>query len=124
MDADEIGQILDELGERLGPAGEYVFQLAVRQQLISGWIALAIFSVLFLLGTCLTWLSVSEFWKGYTDKNKGPYEDGYLAWLGGAFLGSIVAFIGLIELLQGLKRILNPEWYALTDILSRIIPSN
>ena len=34
MTAEELGRILDELGERLGPTGAYVFELAVRQQVI------------------------------------------------------------------------------------------
>lgn len=36
MTADEIGRILDELGDRLGPAGSHVFELAVRQQIVTG----------------------------------------------------------------------------------------
>ena len=31
MTADQLSQLLDELGKRLGPSGEHVFALAVRQ---------------------------------------------------------------------------------------------
>lgn len=36
MNPEDIGKILDEIGERIGPAGEYAFTLAVRQQIIVG----------------------------------------------------------------------------------------
>ena len=36
MNPEDVGKILDEIGERIGPAGEYAFELAVRQQLITG----------------------------------------------------------------------------------------
>ena len=36
MNPEDVGRILDEIGERIGPAGEYAFELAVRQQVIVG----------------------------------------------------------------------------------------
>ncbi len=48
MNTDDLARLLDELGQRLGPTGEYVFQLAVRQVYVNAilsiglWLALVI----------------------------------------------------------------------------------
>ena len=48
MNPDDIARILDDLGQRLGPTGEYVFSLAVRQVYIDAfagllcWLAFAV----------------------------------------------------------------------------------
>src|SRR5258708_17084678 len=54
MSGEELAKILDELGQRLGPAGSHVFGLAVRQQFITG----AIWSVV-LLGSAFVGVVVA-----------------------------------------------------------------
>ena len=54
MNPEDIGRVLDEIGERIGPAGEYAFGLAVRQQITLGiiwtafWLAVLVISLLVL----------------------------------------------------------------------------
>ena len=38
MKPEDIARILDDLGTRIGPAGEYVWQLTVKQVLIDAWL--------------------------------------------------------------------------------------
>lgn len=42
MNPEDIGRILDEIGERIGPAGEYAWRIAVAHESLSSWIALLV----------------------------------------------------------------------------------
>ena len=110
MNPDDLARILDELANRLGPGGEYVFGLAVRQAAIEGWTSLSL-----LVG------GVVAFGAGALrfDWSTEEVTPSFLA----AAVGFLVAFGGaLVFFTGGITKLLNPEYAALTDILSRIVP--
>ena len=115
MNAEELAKILDELGERLGPTGEYVFSLAVRQVTLEGWflfVPLVFIGLVFLataIGIVVAWLR---------DKISASSESDafFVAALCG-IMGVLFWFISHMSLIK----ILNPEWAALEKILEKVI---
>lgn len=53
MNPDEIGRILDEIGKRLGPAGEYAWTKTVQYISIQAWGAIILSSLFAALGLFL-----------------------------------------------------------------------
>lgn len=102
MSADDLAKILDELGQRLGPTGEHVFALAVRQQLIEGWLSVG-------GGIVLLVLSVL----GAIVLSRRTYD---FEWL---FAG-IPAIVAAIFIAFGLPQLLNPEYAAIRDLLRAV----
>jgi hypothetical protein len=124
MNPDDLARILDDLGKRLGPTGEYVFALAVRQQLIEGFASLAVIGAFVLLATIATFGIRRWFQQGNAEHSSG---DGMhvdietrltiyaLTWM--AALIAILFFLG-----TALSKVLNPEYAAIRDILGAIRP--
>ena len=117
MDADEIGRILDEIGERMGPAGEYVWVLAVRQSYIGG--VTGILTGLLLTAIC----GAGLLWAVHLiRKPKSSYtEEGFAGTflLIGSFLGVAA---GWFIAVSGVHSLLNPEYQAMVRLLDRLVP--
>jgi hypothetical protein len=114
MDADEIGRILDELGERIGPAGERVMELAIRQVYIDAALAVIGWLVLVAIGA----LVARPLYRWVQDG--GSYSSRDLgALLVGVAWGGALAFT-TIALAIGLSSVLNPEYAALRDLIGAV----
>ena len=118
MNADDLAKILDELGQRLGPTGEHVFQLAVRQvyidatiQIVFGGIALVLLTAIAGIGTrlLLAWYRASQ---DITDAAFGVCLGLIVLGLPATFAAGAVA--------TAAAKLLNPEYAALRDILGAI----
>lgn len=109
MTATDLSALLDELGRRLGPAGSHVFDLAVRQQLISGGVQVFVGLVILIGGVLAHRLYVKNA------KDNGNKPDGF-EW--GITVFTLV--FGLFFFLMGLMTVLNPEWYAISAILNQV----
>lgn len=131
----DIKQYIDELAQSLGVAAEYVYELLVKQQVISGivWtsvsvimIALSLSVILFLI-TALRkaeWESV----KGvgfFSDSIKEPTNgyakiiaigDGALV-LVVSILATFFLIVSIIAVLENGMQIFNPEYYAIREIM-------
>lgn len=120
---DKFGSYINELAKQLGVAAEHVYGVLIRQQyaeavgtLIEAFILLCVFIVLtvfFVLG----WKRANHW-----------LEKGYDEWQVGMIIGTVVylvasAFI-IVEITSdvkdGIMRLLNPEYYALKDIMDFI----
>lgn len=136
MNADDLAKILDELGQRLGPTGEHVFQLAVRQVYIDAGLSLVVNGVglLFLIGFVVAaakfsigrWRAeVAAYAEGkgrWSPIQRGPDMSDYLfAWVVGGFLWLIFVCGMILGLVAALSRVLNPEYAALRDIIGQIV---
>jgi hypothetical protein len=106
MNPDDLARILDELGRRLGPAGEHVFALAVRQQIIEGIVWVTVGLLLIIAGV-VAFLVIRR----QTD------SDGF-EWLAGGILWVVAA----VALIPGLLQLLNPEYAAIRDLLKAVAP--
>jgi hypothetical protein len=107
MNPDDLARILDELGQRLGPTGEYVFALAVRQVYIEA-ILFAIVGLGSIAGGVYIWRRVYRTGDDI-DRSYGP-PVAVLAVATGLFL----------LLFCGIAPALNPEYAAIRDILGAI----
>lgn len=123
MTPEELGRLLDELGQRIGPAGEHVFQLAVRQAVIDGVIGI-IFGLTLVIGTgvifvkAVKWILSRESTSSYNDD---ALDKGFPIGIMSLPAGLLIA-TGFVSLSSGISSLLNPEYAAIRDILSRIIP--
>lgn len=115
MTPDDIIRLLDELGQRLGPAGERVFALAVRQVYAEALVAILAFAVVVAVGAIAAprlarWASGGDTYSA----------DRPLAVLMLALpYGMSVIVLGCAALLT-LPGLLNPEYAALSRLLSEI----
>jgi hypothetical protein len=113
VNPDDIAKILDDLGQRLGPTGERVFALAVRQVTVEAvvWLALCVAIPV------LLWIvtAVSVRWLSARDPSDA---DAALGMLG---LFAVIATIGGVLLgAHYLIVLLNPEYAALEKLLGAI----
>jgi len=122
MTADDLAKILDELGQRLGPAGQHVFALAVRQQLIDGAIGAALIVVLVVL-TILVTIVAHNGVADFNARHPHPSNDYVgLGWRFGMYCGIWAAAVIIIAFIGGIaaSKLLNPEYAAIKDILGAI----
>ena len=115
MNPDDIARILDDLGQRLGPTGEYVFSLAVRQVYIDALIA-TVFLVLPVVACAVilprTYRWVMDAPDSYSSREIAGVLTfaGLLCWLAFAVINAFLV----------IPDVLNPEYAALRDILGAI----
>ena len=116
MKPEDIAKILDDLGQRLGPSGEYVFGLAVRQVYVNGIAAFVMFGSLVALGLIIG----SRFLRWGRDKEASEVQ-----WFASVILGltyGTVVTIFAIGTFFDVRAMFNPEYAALSDLLSKIAP--
>lgn len=108
---DTVSKILDELAKRFGSTGAHLWEVLVRQAFDSSLINLLVGggASLFLIG-----LSGLLFWVGNQESHNcdtdGFYACGGVAGLLGVFILAVILSCNVLGLL-------NPEYYALKDIL-------
>ena len=108
MNPDDIARILDDLGRRLGPAGEYAFSLAVRYEFTSAAISVA-FGLLLAVASAI---GIVVAWR-YDDESGASFP---IRIFGGLF-GSIGGVVGLSVSAIALPNLLNPEYAAIRSLL-------
>lgn len=122
MNADEIARILDELGQRIGPTGEYVFGLAVRQAIIGGVVGL----VASLVALVAAGLALRFAWRQYQSCECRRVSYSVCGWepIGVAvgIVSALVGFCAVVVLADSTFRLLNPEYAALRDLLGLLVP--
>jgi hypothetical protein len=137
MSPEQLGQFLDELGRRLGPAGTHVFEVMVRQVALNALVGMGFALFWFLLGMLCVFLgrqifnyASREYRKEMALKNNTSYrlvvaEKNLAEWCLGAWSVAIVGFLAGTALAVGivgthLPNLLNPEYQAIMDILNRL----
>lgn len=115
MTPDQLAQILDDLGKRLGPTGQHVFELAVRQVYINAGVATVMVLATAIVG--IVALPRLMRWQQLDQSSTG--DRGIVVMI----LGFLYGALGLIVLVFAfftIPSVLNPEYAALRDILSAI----
>ncbi|KAA6450976.1 hypothetical protein [Bacillus swezeyi] len=121
MENVNVREIINELSTRLGVAAEHVYEVLVKQQVINGIITIA-----FMVGALILFgIMFPKFLRKGVQHQKtlsSSYDsnpDMNIAWsLGGILLFTIV--LSLIFIPIGINQIINPEYYAIKDILDLI----
>ncbi|MFN2419260.1 MAG: hypothetical protein ABR593_10110 [Candidatus Limnocylindria bacterium] len=105
MNPEDVGRILDEIGERIGPAGEYAWTLTVRQVVIdaSMWGGVGVVLILVALA-CGVGAALS---RGELRANAAVI--GAFAFIVAV---PVVVFVG--------TQLLNPEYHAMMRLLDRM----
>lgn len=119
MDPDQINEILDIFAERLGPMGTHIWEVFVRQQIISWWTGFSTALIMAPLGTALlAWgiKKVRPYWS-QDDAPTSAWIALVLAVIGGIF--TAVGTMGLIVAVFTVTQLFNPEYYAILDLLGR-----
>ena len=108
MKPEDIARILDDLGTRIGPAGEYVWQLTVKQVLIDAWLWGAFGILPFLAGIGLLVIA---------SKTRDEVDSVLVGVLG---IFGVVAGAALTVVLG--TQLLNPEYHAMIRLLDSVLP--
>jgi hypothetical protein len=122
MTPEQLTQLLDELGKRLGPGGAHVFELAVRQAIITSTMQLAAAGVLVAIAVtvlAVVWrflhrdTSKLERWSSSDDEGVAAV---------GIVVALFVIVIAVFGAVNSIPTLLNPEYAALRDLLSQVKP--
>jgi amino acid transporter len=120
MDADKIIQLLDQISQRVGPVGNHVVELAIRQVIAESAVGLII-GLIFLVPLVI--IGAVLFWFAFTHEPQNIDDDSDGAALAfGIFFGFLVVVILLIES-GNIVHLLNPEWAAI-EKLAQLVPGN
>lgn len=110
MTPEEIGRLLDEIGERIGPAGEYAWAAAVRWTAIQAWFTIGLWLAITLAGVVL----FLQYRK--VDDWDHPNAPGIASITGGMLL--FFSFLGAAMYgADAAARALVPEWGAIQQLL-------
>jgi len=123
--ADKLGGFIDELAKQLGVAATHVYEVLVKQQFVDG-ISLLVKAGIWIAVLILVWTLMNKLifkrWSMYGDPH--GYDDTQFA------LGILTVFVVIGSLIigwcvvdwitLGIKKLLNPEYYALEDIMTFI----
>jgi len=116
----EIMPLLQQLADQLGTTATHLWEILLRQAPISATIYLIQYGLV-IVG-CLAWLKVTKIMHGKIQKN---WDEFHYVWIGIVWLLLIVFLIaGFICLKDGLIGFINPEYWALREILDVIKPSS
>lgn len=107
-------EYIDQFAAKLGTTSEYAFEILVKQQVASGISGVVFFTVVMIFSTIGTIISTKMHLKLKENYN---YCDG---WLAGIIIGIVIALLALAGILYNVRLIMNPEYYAIQDIVNFI----
>jgi hypothetical protein len=116
MSATDLAALLDELGRRLGPAGQHVFELAIRQVYINAITAVVAVGLLLVVGVVS--VPIAERWRTAENADSAGGRDFVLLLPGVFYIGALV--MALTWVVSTVPAVLNPEYAAIQDILRSI----
>ena len=109
---DQIGQVINKLAEKLGVASEYVFELLVKQKQIEGIINVPFSGLMFIAGVLFIIFLLRE-----NDLDIAEMIEDYTA---SSIVAIALTVIGGISLVLSVLQIMNPEYYAIRDIVDML----
>ncbi len=112
MNPEDIGRILDEIGERIGPAGEYAWHLTVRQVVIDA-VMWGVFGCALLGLAVLTYVLLRRN-TAESDKPMSVVDCLALASWAAIPGTAIIALLGTM--------LLNPEYHAMLRLITTVRP--
>lgn len=119
MKEKKIMQYIDQLAQSLNVASEHVYEALLKQALVSGIIAL-VWTALML---CVTVALIAVIRKAWIRAQEDPYFDDVHAAIVTGIFGVIIFIVvcfGLYAVEYGLTALLNPEYWAIKEVLAAI----
>ena len=116
MNPEDIGRILDEIGERIGPAGEYAWEVAVTGHRIGGFITIG-------AGVAVLGIAAAGLWLWRDGRRKSlattsSYgRDGEDAMVFGGGLALLASLAAIILFTVGIFAVAMPEYHVIQSIL-------
>lgn len=114
----KVLEYIENIGSVVSKSTEYGFEMLVRNQLYEGVTG----SVLVLLGFIVTLVFIILAVKKYKQSNKkeSDPELSFLVFSGFSVLFGFISFINLFRISEMVLKILNPEYYAIKEIIDVI----
>lgn len=132
---EQVTEYIDALSEKLGVATENVIEVLIRQQYISGVIALILGMTLLIIAGIIVRYTIKVYIEGETERRvkagyfsitepvgvnrmgkiKAELDRGWIVAV--ITICAVFVVIGILELAGGTKVLLNPEYYAIKEIL-------
>ena len=117
VDANTISGILDEIGKRLSGPAEHTYEILVKQAYLSGYTDL-------FTGLAFSALGVGMIYAIRNMMNNGFFKEhedfSILCSIVGVFAAILLPIAIVCCLSSGVKEIINPEYYAIMDIMEKI----
>ncbi len=119
----KVDEYIQAIAEKLGVAAEHVYSLLVKQQLAEGIFTISIFAFFFIVAVSFV-VHVSR--KGFLMKDcySGKEIDGseVINYIRGAMLAVsgltfLVILMCIPEIKEGVLQLINPEYYAIKEIM-------
>jgi len=120
--ADKLGGFIDELAKQLGVAATHVYEVLVKQQFVDG-VSLLIKAIIWVAIVSLVWFIVNKFviknWKRWDRHEEVQFLLGIV--IAAAIVMSCIVGWNVVDWVTlGIKKLLNPEYYALQDLMDFI----
>jgi ABC-type multidrug transport system permease subunit len=121
MDPQDVVKVLDEIGKRVGPAGEYAWSILVAGQRVTGIVGLVTGTILMVVAYILYRVVRFLMKKGKEETSSYTNRDDYYL---GAFLTGglaiIVVVLGLAVAMSSIASVVAPEYVILHDLISGV----
>ncbi|HBU90249.1 hypothetical protein FO510_05435 [Bacillus pumilus] len=113
---DKAMAYIDKLAAKLGVAAEHVYGVLVKQAVVGGGVSIGASLVLLLIAIVIPILCMRE-----AKRRKGVIPDGLAIAFGWCvFISVFLLILACILGVNGIKAVLNPEYYAIIEILDTI----
>lgn len=124
----DIKQYIEELANSLGVAAEHVYELLVRQQVISGIVGITVGGLILIAGLAIIFFTIvamikAEWVGGTYSKTPSNKYASYLE-LGDGFVFQLVVALSIVAVIictfvvsGSIMQLINPEYYAIREIM-------
>lgn len=118
-DVDKIIEALRQLGSNLADPAAHVWTIAIRQQIVDGVFDLFVF--LILVGSLVPLVKVTQSLVKNERENRSHYfDDSGLFTTTATAVGIGIGIAALIFLYFGVGQLVNPEWYAVKELIQLV----
>jgi xanthine/uracil permease len=120
--ADKISGAIETIAHSLGVASEHVYKLLVHQMFIDGLVGMIQNLLVLVFFMCLYFIPLGKMMKyKKSDNYDDDFDVVYYSYLiGGAIVLTIVFLVDLDCMVDNLRHMLNPEYFAVFKILKAI----
>ena len=115
---DKVGPVIKQVAESLGTSSEQIMVIFTKQALAE---SVANFITVFIcVGIAFAWMKFSNSWFNKMETGKWDNEGFPPNIVVSCFMYSICVIVASTNAISGIKRFLNPEYYAFTEVLGKV----